>query len=345
MTEGKHQAALARTTAELTVSVIMPVYNAVQYITRSLPPLLDMQQRGVVLEVIVVDDASSDNTPDVATGMGAQVILSGGRLGPGGARNRGAAAASGDILWFVDADVVAANDAVQVLAAGLAEPGVVAAFGAYDDRPPAQNFLSQYKNLVHHYFHSRAGGEASTFWSGCGVVLKDAFMRVGGFNADMHCVEDIDLGYRLRDAGGRILLLPAAHGTHLKEWHLLNLLCTEIFCRALPWSRLILTRTGRQDELNITSGERLRAGLAGLLVITLLCAPPGLAPWWVPAAMAVAVAIANRQLFRFFSQRKGPAFALGATLFHQFYYLYSSAAFVWSWIEVRIFRQHRKPAA
>ena len=94
---------MAQATTGLTVSVIMPVYNAVQYITRSLPPLLEMQRRGDILEVIVVDDASSDNTPEVATGLGAQVILSGGQLGPGGARNRGAADASGDILWFVDA--------------------------------------------------------------------------------------------------------------------------------------------------------------------------------------------------------------------------------------------------
>ena len=173
-------------------------------------------------------------------------------------------------------------------------------------------------------------------------------MRVGGFDIELFkqpSVEDIELGYRLRDAGGRILLLPDLRGTHLKEWRLLNLLRTEIFCRAIPWSRLMLTRTGLHNDLNVTLGERIRAALAGLLVIVLICALSGLLPWWIALAAGIAVAVANRQLFAFFYRRKGLGFALGATLFHQIYYLYSSAAFVWCWIEVRILRLQRRQAA
>ena len=191
------------------VSVIMPVYNAMAYIARSLPPLTGMLRNNEILEVIVVDDSSTDETPQMAEQMGAQVIPSGGRLGPGGTRNCGADVASGDVLWFVDADVAVEKGALQEVIAGFSEPGVVAVFGSYDDRPPAQNFLSQYKNLVHHYYHNRAPREASTFWSGCGAVQKEAFMQVGGFNAELKCVEDIDLGYRLRDGEGGFCCCPA----------------------------------------------------------------------------------------------------------------------------------------
>lgn len=345
MADGTAQAAPVRGTAAASVSVIMPVYNASAYLEHSLPPLLEMLREREIRELVVVDDASTDDTAQLATRLGAQVVPSGGRLGPGGARNLAAGLASGDILWFVDADVAVERGALAKLLAGFADPGVVAVFGAYDDHPPAQNFLSQYKNLVHHYYHTRAPREASTFWTGNGAVRKTAFAAVGGFAAGMKCVEDIELGYRLRDAGGRILLLPELTGTHLKEWRLLNLLCTEIFCRALPWSRLILTRPGRHDDLNITWEERLRAGLAGLTGIALAGAAAGQLAWWPAAAAALAVAGVNRQLFAFFRRRKGSGFALRAVLFHQLYYLYSSAAFVCSWIEVRLLRRHRPAAA
>jgi len=332
-------------TPGLTISVIMPVYNAVTFLMHSLPPLIGMLRNNEILEVIVADDSSTDETARVAAGMGARVIASGGRLGPGGARNCAASIATGDIVWFVDADVVVEQDAVHELIAGFSEPGVVAVFGSYDDRPPARNFLSQYKNLIHHYYHNRTDREASTFWSGCGAVRKEAFMQAGGFDVELFkrpSVEDIELGYRLRDAGGRILLLPELRGTHLKEWRLLNLLHTEIFCRAVPWSRLMLTRTGLHDVLNVSRGERMRAALAVMLPVTITCVLLDLVPWWLPFVTGVLISAANRRLFAFFYRRKGAGFAFRATLFHQFYYLYSSTAFMWVWLETRVLRLHRK---
>ena len=71
----------------LRMTVIMPVYNAVGFLEQTLPPLLAMGDRGEVLEVVVVDDGSSDGSAEVARGLGAQVIRTGGRSGPGAARN------------------------------------------------------------------------------------------------------------------------------------------------------------------------------------------------------------------------------------------------------------------
>jgi len=125
----------------------MPVYNGVEFISKSLPPLMAMQERSEVKEVIVVDDGSTDASAKTARLMGARVISSGGRLGPGAARNKAAEMALGDILWFVDADVVVHDDAATCLLNGFSKPQIVAVFGSYDDRPPAENFFSQYKNL------------------------------------------------------------------------------------------------------------------------------------------------------------------------------------------------------
>jgi len=323
----------------LNISVIMPVYNGHDFILKSLPPLVEMLRRGEVREVIVVDDTSTDDSAQIASDMGARVIASGGRLGPGGARNQAAHEAEGEILWFVDADVIVHDDVVEYFRDGFSEPAVVAVFGSYDDRPPAQNFLSQYKNLVHHFYHHRGRREASTFWSGCGAVRKAAFLDAGGFDIERYTrpsIEDIELGYRLRKAGGKILLIPELQSTHLKEWRFVNLIHTEVFCRAIPWSRLMLEHTGVIDDLNVSSTERLRAVLAGLLLLAILAAVPGFLSWWLVLPVAAGVAFANSKLLGLFYRRKGLLFAIMGLAFHQLYYLYSSLAFVYSWLEFHL---------
>ena len=322
-----------------TLSVIMPVYNGTGFLARSLPPLIAMLARGELAEIIVVDDSSTDDSAALAASMGARVIPSGGRLGPGGARNQAAKLAMGEVLWFVDADVIAHEDAALELKKAFADPGVVAVFGSYDDEPPARNFLSQYKNLVHHFYHHRGVAEASTFWAGCGGVRKDAFLACGGFDVARYTrpsIEDIELGYRLKAAGGRILRWPALQGTHLKVWRFVNLIHTEVFCRAIPWSRLMLASGGLVNELNVGVAERLRALLAGLFGLAIVASLlPGVPAWTALVAMS-AIALANLDLVRLFARRKGPLFALGGLLFHQLYYLYSGAAFAFCWLEHRL---------
>jgi len=164
--------------ADVTISVVMPAYNCQSMIENSLRPLLEMQHRGEVFEVIVVDDGSTDGTAGVAASLGATVISTDGPHGPGSARNRGVQAARGDILWFVDADVVVKTDACRHVRHALASREISAVVGSYDDSPPARNFCSQYKNLVHHHYHQRSRGDVSSFWAGCGAVWKDAFLLV-----------------------------------------------------------------------------------------------------------------------------------------------------------------------
>ncbi len=323
----------------LRISAVMPAYDAAKFLPRSLPSLVAMAQQGEVLEVIVVDDGSKDDSAGLAAKLGATVISTADRRGPGAARNLGARAAVGDILWFVDADVIPHEDAARRLVEGFARSEVAAIFGSYDDRPSADNFLSQYKNLAHHFYHQKGRGEASTFWAGCGAVRRSRFLDVGGFDADRYprpSIEDIELGYRLRAAGGRILLLPEVQGTHLKVWRLPDFVRTEVCHRAMPWSRLMLEGTGLTDDLNVAVGERFRAALAGGLLAGGLAAVWNPRLWWLAAALMLAVVSANWELIRFFNHRKGVRFTVGALAFHQLYYLYSAAAFAWSWLELQI---------
>jgi glycosyltransferase involved in cell wall biosynthesis len=321
------------------ISVIMPVYNGESVLRASLAPLASMRRSGEIAEIIVVDDGSTDASAEIAREFGASVMPSGGRLGPGGARNAAAPSAAGDILWFVDADVVVHDDAAKALVSAFDSSGAAAVFGSYDDRPAGENFLSQYKNLVHHFYHHRGGGDADTFWAGCGAIRKDIFLAIGGFDAKRYpypSIEDIELGYRLRDRGYRIVLEPQIQGTHLKVWRLRSLLHTDTVRRALPWSRLIQSRSLLPDALNVGIGERINAALAAALALAVVLTAASVAPLWLPLALLVGVAVANARLFAFFRRGRGVLFALGAVAFHQLYYLYSSAIYVWCWLEPRL---------
>lgn len=325
--------------APASVSAIMPVYNGLGYLTESLPPLLALVEEGRLCEVLVVDDGSTDGSGPWAAARGARVLKSAGRVGPGAARNQAARDARGDVVLFVDADVVIHPDAVDQLQKALESPDVVAVFGSYDDAPPDPAFASQYMNLRHHHVHHEAAGEASTFWAGCGAVRKQAFLSCGGYDAERFgrpSVEDIELGYRLRRAGGRIRLVPGMQGTHLKQWTTWSVIHTDVVCRALPWSRMLLREPEAVSDLNVGAAERLKALLAGLLLLSLPAALLG-GPWLLlPPALFGAALLANRGLFRVFRRRRGLAFAVGALAFHQLYYLYSAAAFVLCWFEVRL---------
>jgi len=307
------------------------MYNAERLIERCLAPLLAMRERGEIAEIIVVNDGSTDHSAEIVRRHASvRLVAMDAQGGPGAARNLGAKVATGTYLWFVDSDVVAAEDAARVLRETFARTGATAVIGSYDDRPAAENFLSQYKNLVHHYYHHRGKARASTFWGGCGAVERGVFLKLGGFDAKRYrypSIEDIDFGYRLGDAGGRIVLERSLQGKHLKEWRFVNLVHTEIFRRALPWSRLMLERKDVTDDLNLGKSERARAILALAMIAGILAWAIGWLSGGVVAILAAILVAANAGFIAFFARTRGPFFAARAFLFHQLYYAYSSAAF------------------
>ncbi|HQU49595.1 MAG TPA: glycosyltransferase [Casimicrobiaceae bacterium] len=327
---GKDDARQDDATRPVSISAIVPVYNGERVLASCLQPLARMLREGEIAELVVVDDGSTDASAWIAAQAGAKVLPSGGRLGPGGARNRGAAVASGEVLWFVDADVVVHPDAARVLHEVFARSGAAAVFGTYDEFPAATNFLSQYKNLAHRHHHVRAPREAETFWAGCGAVRAAAFHRVGGFDAERYrepSIEDIELGVRLRRHGCRILIEPELQSRHLKEWRFAGLLRTDVVQRAYPWAELL--REHRiPPTLNVGPGERLRAALAWALALSAAAfLARALSGLWVAVLFGAAIAV-NLPLFSLFRRVNGTFFALRAIAFHQFHYLYASAAYV-----------------
>ncbi len=322
-----------------TISVVMPAFRAEALLPRVLAPLMAMQARGEVTEVIVVDDRSPDRTAEVARALGARVMTTPQNGGPGLARNLAAQEAVGDILWFVDSDVIAWDDGAAKVRAAFADPEVAAVFGSYDSTPDGQHWFSRYKNLMHRFYHQTAQRDAQTFWAGCGAVRKDMFLRIGGFDVETYrvpSIEDIELGYRIRHAGGRIAVDPTLLGKHLKVWTPKNAIHTDIFRRALPWSRLMISREGVHNDLNTSHGEKAKAVLAGLLILSLLALPVAPSLWPATLALGVIVVAANWAFARFMYENGGLWFAAATLAYHQLYYVYSAAAFAWCLFEYHI---------
>src|SRR5690242_19491312 len=114
-------------------SVIIPAYNAVRTLPATLTALRAQTYPADRLEVIVVDDGSTDATAEVAAAGGARVLRQA-NAGPAAARNRGAAAASGDFVLFTDADCEPIPTWVERMVAPFADPAVVGVKGVYRTR-------------------------------------------------------------------------------------------------------------------------------------------------------------------------------------------------------------------
>lgn len=319
------------------LSVIVPAYQGELVLPLVLAALRASDLPREQWELIVVDDASTDATAQVAARYADRVLSLPGRPhGPGHARNRGVEASRGEWVVFIDADVVVHADALRLIAAiARNEPEVDAVFGAYDDAPPAPQFISQYRNLLHRYTHQVGAGEAETFWAGCGAVRKRAFVAIGGFDEARYPrpqIEDIELGYRLRDQGGRILLRPEIQGAHLKRWTWRGSVRTDLFDRGVPWVRLLLERGGlsERESLNVKRGEQVKTAIVG--VALLLAAAALLLRRWdafmASAALLGAVAVSNRRQIAWFARVRGPVFALATIPMNLWYYLLSGTCVV-----------------
>jgi glycosyltransferase involved in cell wall biosynthesis len=194
------------------ISVVVPVRDQAEFLAVQLRALAAQDYDGE-WEVVVADNGSSDGSGDVARGFegklpGLQVVAAGDARGASHARNRGAAAARGDLLAFCDADNAArpgwvagmarAAPAADVLAGRLLvdainAPDAAALFGTLPvDRP-----------LIALEFLPFASGGNCAYWA-------DVFGALGGFDQGLPTAEDVDLSWRAQLAGFELGFAPDA---------------------------------------------------------------------------------------------------------------------------------------
>lgn len=281
-------------------------------------------------EIVAVIDGGNNGLEATAKEIGARVVVLEERGGPARARNRGAAEATGDVLLFLDSDVEAPTDVASRIAALFdADPGLTAVMGSYDDTPADPGFLSRYRNLLHHYVHQTGRENASTFWAGCGAVRRGAFEEVGGFDESYAepSIEDIELGARLIQAGHSIRLVKELQVKHLKTWRLTDMLRTDLWRRAVPWTELMLRQGRMVNDLNVKSTDRLSVVAAFVLLASLLAAWRWPALLGIAALALVSMVTLNAGLFRFFRRRRGVLFALGTIPLYWVFLLIAGSGF------------------
>lgn len=194
-------------------SVIIPCRNGERIVAEAVRSALT--QTEPPLEILVVDDASTDGTARAARAAGARVLRTEARRNAGGARNIGIEAASGDILAFLDADVTAPPDWLARVRADLeGDPGIVAVGGRVaSGRPGLFGDLDLYLN------HSEwIGGRAS--FKGLIPTLGVAYRReaVGPVRfVETNLGEDASFGAAVLERGGRLWYDPGIVMTHRHE--------------------------------------------------------------------------------------------------------------------------------
>jgi GT2 family glycosyltransferase len=298
-----HSAMMRAQIAPPTLSVIVPATNCPDTVARS-------------TEAIEASLRADDELIVITEPAG---------VGPAAARNAGAARARGEVIVFVDADVVIHAGALELIRSAFAgDPELTALFGSYDDSPEAPGAVSGFRNLLHHHVHHQGAGEATTFWAGIGAIRREAFDGSGGFDAERYpapSVEDIELGLRLTEAGARIVLDPRVQGTHLKGWNLAGMVRTDFASRGIPWVALLLQPGAPRDTLNLGWRHRLSAAAAVFAVGAVGARRPR-----ALVAATLALVLLNRPLYGLLWRRRGPTEAVIGVALHAIHHLTGIAA-------------------
>lgn len=298
-------------TSQLTISIVVPCYNSLSTLPQCVESVLSGLGEGD--ELIVVDDGSTDGTSshfNTYSDSRLRFVRCDNNIGRGPARNRGAELARGDLLLFVDADVVLCPGTVDRVRA-LAASGASAFFGSYDDAPAQTTLTSQFRNLLHHHTHHHSGERASHFWTGLGAIRKEVFETVGGFDESRWArnMEDVELGHRLTLAGHVIHVRPEIQATHLKMYTPWSMFRSDLLDRAIPWTELLIVDR-RVDGFVLSQPQRWSAIFVVVSAMSLLTA--WLSPWLFASfgLGLVGFAVSNLHIWRFLHRKRGLMFTL-----------------------------------
>jgi glycosyltransferase involved in cell wall biosynthesis len=253
------------------VSVVVPAYNEEKNLPLALASLLNQELKD--FELIVVDNGSTDETPVIAKKLGARVIGEN-RRGVAHARQAGFLSSKGGIIATTDADTVVPPDWLSRIVREFREDTNLVAVGGlyrfYSGPPLVRVLFSRVAYPLWRIDRSITGG-----WSlpGCNLaVTREAFLKVGGFNANLQLCEDADLVQRLRSVGNVKLrpdLVVATSGRRYRNGlmsglstYAPNLLLLYVL-KKRKWNRL---RTERR-ELPSPSSLAVRIAALTLLLV------------------------------------------------------------------------------
>ncbi len=206
------------------ISVVIPTYNRRAQLEQVLLGFGAQDTPASDIEIIVVSDGSTDGTDEQLLAGRAPVpvnVIQQANQGPAVARNAGVAAATGDLILFIDDDVVAEPECVAVhLRAHEQTDGETVVIGPLltPETWELEPWVQWEQNMLYKQYDAMARGDweptARQFYTGNASLARDRFLESGGFDASFRRGEDVELAYRLNDTGMAFAFDPAARAFH-----------------------------------------------------------------------------------------------------------------------------------
>jgi cellulose synthase/poly-beta-1,6-N-acetylglucosamine synthase-like glycosyltransferase len=204
-----------------TISIIVPAFNEEAVIGECVDSLLNLDYPQQLLEIIVIDDASTDTTSKILSGYSRIQVLRGGHQGPSAARNRALKLAKGEFIAFTDADCIVPPEWLKQLMRGF-ESNLIAGVGGIQkprqDASPMELLVDKVFNglgFVATYSRKKQQLGLIDHNASCNVIYrKSVLVELGGFDEALWPGEDVELDYRIIKAGYRLVQNPNA-----AVWH------------------------------------------------------------------------------------------------------------------------------
>lgn len=304
------------------ISIIIPVFNASAAINETLSHLFASHYNN--FEVIIVDDASTDDSVEVAGRFPVKIVKLDRNSGAAAARNKGSLQAIGEILFFIDSDVWVKNNTLELIEKAFSDPHNPAAIiGAYTPEQPIASFYSHFQNFYTFYNHDKCQKETrglvSWFWTACGAIKRDVFLKMDGFREIYTgaSAEDMDLGYRLSDENYPIILDKKIEVTHA-HFHSMKSILRNNFKKAAAWGELYLRKNiaGKYKHGFTSSRNYVTMLLVALSAIFLVISPFSFHCFMGLLLILFLIAVVNREFYHLIATKKDYLFAAKAFLFH-----------------------------
>ncbi len=300
------------------LSIVIPSHNGAATLSACLESL--HRSTRAPYEIIVVDDASTDATAEIAARSQCRVVHLDENAGAARAKNRGAAEATGDILFFTDDDVVVARDALERLAEDFADARVAGVVGLLDANIPFGDFASNFKNLWMRFTYERLPHERiGVFYTSIAAMRREIFQHLGGFDENYRgasIAEDTEFGQRTWGAGHLLTLDSRVTATHRKHYTPRQVLVAD-YRRARALVLMRLRKRGQPFFTSVPLFYQLAvpaifAALAGIAIAFALREPAFLA---ASALLLTAFYALNAAWLAYLARERGARFALIAALF------------------------------
>ena len=323
------------------VSVVIPNYNSIKTIKMCLDAVVN--QTHPTMEILVVDDGSTDGSDTIIASYPCQSIKTQKNCGPSTVRNIGAHAAKGEIIFFLDSDVALFPDAVtNALNEFNLDPTLGSVCGIYDKVPLIRdNLIEDYRCLQAYYWRMSTEGIVTPGFFSLGAVKKRVFEEVGDFNITLRDSEDAEYGHRI-SKNYRLLLTSKVMGRHDDDDQLF-IMMSKLFKRARTRVPLYFSRRKFMKGF-----ETINRSLAlAFALLTFLTLPLSLLTSWaalLPISSLVIFCGLDFGQYRFVAKEKGLVFLIYFTSVHLFVSAYAGLGVIKGMIDWVIDPSFRREA-